>query len=124
MLFRSVGMPFLKQLARQSQYEVSQLASVCWATTINSIPGYDYLYHMWDVLATVVVGKRDIFAMQQMALKVATEPPNEGETIEKLQTDGATTVVVSVQLPLFYDYLLNQFRQNFTPALLRGSHLV
>ncbi len=119
-----VGMPFLKQLARQSQYEVSQLASVCWATTINSIPGYDYLYHMWDVLATVVVGKRDIFAMQQMALKVATEPPNEGETIEKLQTDGATTVVVSVQLPLFYDYLLNQFRQNFAPALLRGSHLV
>ncbi len=116
-----VGIPFLKQLAHQSQYEVAQLASVCWATTINSIPGYDYLYHMWDVLATVVVGKRDIFTTQQMALKVATDPPNEGETIEKLQTDGAVTVVVSVQRELFYDYLLNQFRQNFALAPLQGN---
>ncbi|MGD1894282.1 MAG: nucleoside hydrolase [Cyclobacteriaceae bacterium] len=116
-----VGIPFLKQLAHQSQYEVAQLASVCRATTINSIPGYDYLYHMWDVLATVVVGKRDIFTTQQKAMKVATDPPNEGETIEKLQTDGAVTVVGSVQRELDYDNLLNQFRQNFALAPLQGN---
>ncbi|MEO0330280.1 MAG: nucleoside hydrolase [Bacteroidota bacterium] len=79
-----VGISFLKRLAYQSQYEVSQLASVCWATTINSIPGYDYLYHMWDVLATAVVGKRDLFTTKQMALEVATELPNEGEIMENL----------------------------------------
>ncbi|MEM9834224.1 MAG: nucleoside hydrolase [Bacteroidota bacterium] len=113
-----VGIPFLKQLARQLQYEVSQLASVCWATTINSIPGYDYLYHMWDVLATVVVGKRSLFNTEQMTLEVATDLPNEGETVEKPQDGGLVNVVVSVQLELFYDYLLNQFRQNFSSVSL------
>jgi len=117
-----VGMPFLNRLARQSQYEVSQLASVCWATTINAIPGYDYLYHMWDVLATTVVGKRDLFETKQLALAIATDLPNEGETIENIKDDsGQVTVIIDLQLDQFYNYLLSQFRRSFALSVPPGT---
>nr|WKN39202.1 nucleoside hydrolase [Tunicatimonas sp. TK19036] len=107
-----VGIPFLKQLARQAHYEVAQLASVCWATTINSIPGYDYLYHMWDVLATTVIGRRNLFGTQQITIDLAIHPPNEGETIA---TPGGhpITMVTDVALNDFYEYLLQQFQCDF-----------
>ncbi|MEQ9440649.1 MAG: nucleoside hydrolase [Cyclobacteriaceae bacterium] len=108
-----VGIPFLRQLASQSAYEVAQLASVCWATTINSIPGYDYLYHMWDVLATTYVGQRGLFTTGKVTLDIATQPPNEGETIENPDTGHEITMVTDVQLGAFYEYLLAQFQCNF-----------
>ena len=108
-----VGIPFLKQLARQSQYEVSQLASVCWATTVNSIPGYDYLYHMWDVLATAYVGRRDLFTTRRAALHISLLPPDEGKTSEVPDGENRVSLVTQVQLAPFYEYLLVQFRRNF-----------
>lgn len=107
-----VGMPFLKRLARQTKYEVAQLASICWATTINSIPGYDYLYHMWDVLATAVVGRPDLFATQKIAIDIALQPPNEGDTIVK-SGGYPVTVVTAVKLDDFYEYLIQQFCCDF-----------
>ncbi len=109
-----VGIPFLKRLAHQSQYDVSRLASVCWAITINSIPGYDYLYHMWDVLATAYAIRRSLFATQTMNVDVSTQLPNEGETIKSTETGGFVTVVAKVSLEAFYNYLLTQLQQNFT----------
>jgi len=112
-----VGIPFLKRLAHQSQYDVSRLASVCWAITINSIPGYDYLYHMWDVLATTFAIQRSLFSTQTMHVDVFTQPPNEGETVESPETGGLVTVVTKVSLEAFYDYLLTQLQRNFTKEI-------
>jgi purine nucleosidase len=109
-----VGIAFLKQLAQQSQYEVSQLASICWATTINSIPGYDYLYHMWDVLATAYLGCPDLFSTQSVSIDVSVQLPNEGETIKNSEDGHPVKVVTEVALEAFYEYLLTQFRRNFT----------
>lgn len=39
-----VHIDFLTRLAKQRQYLLSDLAGQCWATTINTIPHYDYLY--------------------------------------------------------------------------------
>ena len=111
-----VGIPFLNRLAHQSKYEISQLASVCWATTINSIPGYDYLYHMWDILATAYVGRPDLFSTQSISIEVSTQLPNEGETIENSANGHPVKVVTEVALEAFYEYLLSQFCRDFTES--------
>lgn len=108
-----VGIPFLKRLAHQSQYEVSQLASVCWATTINSVPGYDYLYHMWDVLATAYVDRQDLFSAQSISIDVSTQLPNEGETMENSVDGHPVKMAKDVELEAFYEYLLTQFKRDF-----------
>ena len=46
-----VDMQFLAQLAAQRHFPISDLAGQFWATTVNSIPSYEYRYYMWDVLA-------------------------------------------------------------------------
>lgn len=104
---------FLAKMAAQSTYEVSNLASLCWAVTVNTIPGYDYLYHMWDVLASVYVGRPAFFTTETMELEVSTSLPNEGETLEKPGSGNRVQVVKTVNKEAFYDYLLQLTRRNF-----------
>lgn len=108
-----VTFDFLKKMAAQNEFEVSQLASLCWAITVNTIPGYDYLYHMWDVLAVAYVTRADIFSSQQMELEIAQHLPNEGETYAQAGSGNWVNVVTDVERTLFYDYLLKQSRKNF-----------
>lgn len=108
-----VSMDFLKQLARQSEYEVSNLASVCWATTINTVPSYEYLYHMWDVLATSYVARPDLFTTEKLELTVAVKPPNEGQTLRDPGNGQWVTMAKSADVEGFYGYLLEQSRRDF-----------
>ncbi|MEM6633520.1 MAG: nucleoside hydrolase, partial [Bacteroidota bacterium] len=84
---------FLKQLAKQAEYPLSNLASQCWATTINTIPGYEYTYFMWDVLATSYLGIPNVFTTERVELAVHTDLPNEGQTI-RLPGNGQWIEVV------------------------------
>lgn len=108
-----VGMDFLKRMACQANYDVSQLASLCWAATVNTIPGYDYLYHMWDVLATTYIGKPNLFELKKIELEVSVSLPNEGETIERPGCGNFVRMVTDVHQSAFYDYLLQQSKKNF-----------
>ncbi len=109
-----VGMEFLRKLARQSHYEVSNLASVAWATTINAIPSYEYLYHMWDVMATSYVGRPDLFTTKEVFLTISTSLPNEGQTQRDTDRGHAVQLVSTAEVEAFYRYLLNQFKRNFS----------
>ncbi len=108
-----VTFDFLEKMAAQNEFEVSHLASLCWAITVNTIPGYDYHYHMWDVLAVAYVSRADIFSSKKMELQIAQHLPNEGETYEQAGSGNWVNVVVDVERDAFYDYLLMQSRKNF-----------
>jgi len=108
-----VNKDFLKKMAVQSAYDVSNLASLCWAVTINTIPGYDYLYHMWDVLASVYIGRSELFSTEAMELDVSTSIPNEGETREMPGSGNRVQVVKTRDKEAFYQYLLQLTRKNF-----------
>lgn len=112
-----VSFEFLKKLARLSSYEVAHFASICWATTINAIPSYEYLYHMWDVLATAYVLRPDLFSTQQRKITIATAPPNEGQTMNDEKQGVWTNMVDTVELEAFYQYLLDQHTVNFVKAI-------
>ncbi|MEO1171674.1 MAG: nucleoside hydrolase, partial [Myxococcota bacterium] len=90
-----VDIAFLRRLAEVGRDSSSKadLAGQFWATTINSLPSYEYVYHLWDVLATsyVVLGERAI-ECDRMPLSVSAAEPNAGQTFR----DEAKGVPVNV----------------------------
>jgi purine nucleosidase len=69
---------------------------------------------MWDVLATAYLGCPDLFSTQSVSIDVSVQLPNEGETIKNSEDGHPVKVVTEVALEAFYEYLLTQFRRNFT----------
>lgn len=101
-----VRLDFLKQLAQQSKYPISNLASQCWATTINTIPGYEYTYFMWDALATSYLGLPEAFTTEKVELDVHTDLPNEGQTFRTSGNQQWANLVKTVDVERFYTYIL------------------
>ena len=101
-----VGIDFLKKLAQQSESPLSNLATQFWATTVNSIPSYEYTYFMWDVLATSYIGVPDLFTTEKMELEVYTDLPNEGQTYRQPNNGQWVEVVKTVQVDSFFAYIL------------------
>ncbi|MFP4091206.1 MAG: nucleoside hydrolase [Cyclobacteriaceae bacterium] len=108
-----VDMAFLQTLARQDNFQVSALASSCWAITINTIPGYDYTYHMWDVLAAAYVFRPAFFEGEITELNISTQLPDEGRTMISKGSGGWARVIRKVRKVDFYQYLMQQVRRNF-----------
>ena len=75
-----INLTFLQRLAQQSEFPLSDLASQLWATTINTIPSYEYTYFMWDVLATSYVNQPGLFEAERIELDSSIELPNQGQT--------------------------------------------
>lgn len=108
-----VNFEFLKQLATQSDYDVSHLAGQFWATTLNTIPAYEYTYYMWDILATSYLGIPDAFQFEDIELSVSTKAPNAGQTLRAKGSGNWVKVAKTVDKPAFYQYILQQFNTNF-----------
>lgn len=107
-----VDMDFLKQLAKQSQFPMSNLAGQFWATTINSIPSYEYTYHLWDVLATAYLGLGACaLSFESRELKVSVAEPNTGQTYEEEGCGQWVELAVSAQRQEVLDYLFEQFKR-------------
>jgi len=108
-----VNYSFLKELARVSEFDAANLAGQFWATTLDTIPAYEYTYFMWDILATSYLGIPDAFEFETIPLTVATKAPNEGQTIRLKEGSQHTKVAMKVDKDRFYQYLLQQFSTNF-----------
>ncbi len=106
-----VNMNFLQQVANQKQYPLSNLASQFWATTINSIPTYEYTYFMWDVLSTTYLGIPEAFASEKLELGVRTQVPSEGHTYRSPGNKQWVHVMKSVDKEIFYGYVLELLRK-------------
>ncbi|GAA0857284.1 nucleoside hydrolase [Aliiglaciecola litoralis] len=106
-----VDMTFLAQLAQQRAYPLSHLAGQFWATTINSIPSYEYTYFMWDVLATSVLGvAADAIEFSAIELAVSITEPNAGQTYRAKGSGNEILVATGANKQLVLDYVLRQFK--------------
>ena len=109
-----VNFEFLKELATQAECDLSNLAGQFWATTLNTIPAYEYTYYMWDILATSYLGIPDAFQFEDIELSVSTEAPNAGQTLRTPGNSNWVRVAKTVDKQAFYQYILNQFNTNFS----------
>ena len=107
-----VNMAFLQKLATQKHYPLSNLAGQFWATTINSIPSYEYTYFMWDVLATSVLGIAPAaFEFETMELAVSIDEPNAGQTFRQRGSGHLVSVATQANKDIVLDFVLAQFRR-------------
>ena len=110
-----VSKDFLNRLADQSGYALSELAAQCWATTIDTIPGYVYTYFMWDVLAMSYIAIPDAFTLETVKARTGLRPPNEGQTIIDEAGGNRIQYASAVNKEQFFRYLLEQLQ---TPIML------
>ncbi|MCC9137802.1 nucleoside hydrolase [Pontibacter silvestris] len=106
-----VTFDFLKQLALQSSFFASDLAGQFWATTIDTIPSYEYTYFMWDVLTTSYLAIPEAFEFENVELDVSPSGADAGRTFRKPGSGQWIKVATNVNKAMFYDYLLNQLKQ-------------
>ncbi|MDJ1484799.1 nucleoside hydrolase [Cytophagaceae bacterium YF14B1] len=109
-----VTFDFLKRLALQSNHFYSDLAGQFWATTIDTIPSYDYTYFMWDVLATSYLAIPEAFTTETIEIDILSSGPGAGRTYRKPGSGQWVTIATGVNKDHFYTYLLDKFNQSPT----------
>ncbi len=105
-----VTLNFLRRLAQQREHLLSNLAGQFWATTINTLPHVDYLYHMWDTLATGYLGCPQAITFRKMEVAVVDTGFNAGQTVHAPGSGQWAKIAAAVDVPRFHDYILRQFR--------------
>ncbi|OUJ72838.1 nucleoside hydrolase [Hymenobacter crusticola] len=111
-----VSFDFLKKLASQADYFFSNLAGQFWATTIDTIPAYEYTYFMWDVLTTSYLAIPNAFQLEMIELEVAPSGPAAGNTYRKPGSGQWVKTAVGVRKEEFYEFLFDLLKQNIVAA--------
>jgi len=106
-----VSFDFLQQLAHQSAYFYSNLAGQFWATTIDTIPAYEYTYFMWDVLTTAYLAIPEAFEFEQVELEITPTGASAGNTSRLPGSGQWVKMATRVRQDDFFAYLLQQLRQ-------------
>lgn len=104
-----VSLDFLQTLAQQREHQLSAFAGQCWATTVNTIPHYDYQYFMWDMLATGYLGCPEAISFRKMVLQVKDSGKNAGQMMPAPGSGQWVTVAQNVDVSQFHQYVLRQF---------------
>ncbi|AUD07584.1 nucleoside hydrolase [Spirosoma pollinicola] len=104
----AVDLAFLDRLARQKRTLYTQLAGQFWATTIDSIPAYEYTYFMWDVLATSYLGIPHAFTLESIELSIVAKGASAGRIHRQAGSGQWVQVAKAVDQHAFYDYLFDQ----------------
>ncbi len=103
-----VTLAFLRQLAAQAHYPLSHLAGQFWATTVATIPTYEYTYFMWDVLATSYLAIPEAFELETLELAIIPAGASAGRTLRQPGSGHWVRVAKHVNTATFYTYLLQQ----------------
>ncbi len=93
---------FVRQLARQRRYPLSDLAGQCYALVIHQ----DYFF--WDVLTTAYLGRPDLFELREWETEIVTEGPSQGRT-RVVPGGRKVTALDKVDVESFYAYMLEQW---------------
>lgn len=95
---------FLRQLARQQKYPLSNFAGQCYALVVHQ----DYFF--WDVLTTAYLGHPEYFTLREYETEIITEGPSQGRT--RVQAGGRKIRALdTVDLDKFYAYILRAWRR-------------
>jgi purine nucleosidase len=103
-----VNMDFLRRLAAQAHHPLSHLAGQFWATTVATIPTYEYTYFMWDVLATSYLAIPEAFSVETLELAISPSGASAGRTRRQPGSGQWVQVARHVDTAAFYAYLLRQ----------------
>ena len=103
-----VDRPFLQALAQYAAYPWANLAGQFWATTVDTIPAYEYTYFMWDVLATSYLAIPEAFELERRELSIDATGPSAGRTRCQPGSGYWVDVARTVDQAAFYAYLLRQ----------------
>ncbi len=94
---------FIRRLAKQRHYQLSDLAGLCYALAIPQD------YYCWDVLATSYLHRSDLFSLKEWETEVITTGPSQGRI--KIVEKGRKIVAMDeVDQQKFHQYLLKQWR--------------
>ena len=92
----------VRQMGRQRQYPVSDLAGQCYALVIPQD------YYFWDVLATAYLAHPEFYEVGEEETMIVTSGKSQGRT--KVETGGRKIrVMEKVDKQGFYDYILQQW---------------
>ena len=108
-----VTIEFLKTLAQQSKSFWSNIAGQFWATTLNTIPAYEYIYFMWDVLATSYLSIPKAFTLEDVEIGIDTIGASAGRTYRCKNSGRNVKIAKYVNTSQFYNFLLNSFKNDF-----------
>lgn len=97
---------FVRQLARQRRYPLSDLAGQCYALALPQD------FYFWDVLATAYLVRPDLYTVGDRDVAVVTEGASQGNTYAK-PGGRKIQVIETVDAAAFYDYLLQQWQHEF-----------
>ena len=93
---------FIRTLAKQRKYILSDLAGLCYALAIPQD------YYCWDILATAYLARPELYQTVERETDIITTGISQGKTV--LKAGGRKIEVMSwVDKPKFYAYLLQQF---------------
>jgi purine nucleosidase len=96
---------FVKKIAKQRQYALSDLAGQCYALVIPQD------YYFWDVTATAYLAHPEFYQLREWETEVITTGSSQGCT--KIVSDGRNARKIyamdSINKPAFYGYILQQF---------------
>jgi len=112
-----VNLAFLRQLAQQASHPLSHLAGQFWATTVATIPTYEYTYFMWDVLATTYLAIPKAFEVETLELAIIPTGASAGRTLRQPGSGQWVQVAKHVDTAAFYAYLLQQFGPVGSPLM-------
>lgn len=106
-----VSRAFLQTLARHAAQPWACLAGQFWATTVDTIPAYEYTYFMWDVLATSFLAIPEAFRLETLELTIEPTGPSAGRTHRQPGCGQWVQVAKAVDQAAFYTYLVRQLTQ-------------
>ena len=114
-----VSWDFLRQLAVKNT-PVSDLSGQFWASTVTSIPSYEFTYFLWDILSTCILAlPEDKLRIETGRVAVSTTTPNAGHTYLCGKSGSSISWVASVDADyvreMVIHYLSGEFSQSSVP---------
>lgn len=91
----------IRQLTKQRQHPLSDLAGMCYALAIPQN------YYCWDVLATAYLARPEFYRLEERETDIITQGASQGKTIVK-SGGRKIKVMTEVDREKFYRYLLQQ----------------
>ncbi len=93
---------FIRKLAQQRYYSLSDLAGMCYALAIPQA------YYCWDILATAYLARPQLYQVVEVETDIITTGVSQGRTIIK-SGGKQIRVMKEINKEGFYSYLLQQF---------------
>lgn len=105
-----ISMEFLEELSAHREHPLVELAGQFWATTVASIPSYEFTYYLWDVMATCCLGLGDdVIDWQDIRIAVGTTEPSEGNTY-RCEDGNLVKAAMKADRQAVINYVIEQFK--------------